>query len=301
VFLFVGLHRRYAPAAAASAAPVFELRAINGASFHDETAGPDGRAVLSSGSLAVHVEHLLAAQSFVLCVPDGELRARHSRFIVDVSRVHTERILVTEGVVVVRLAGSPERRLAAGESWTRRNPQPAVADIDLLVDTVSQATLGRGAKGSERPGETAHFQPKAASTPTERGATTADGRFSSSTRRRRDSTRKASSKASDDARGPTMEISMPMAATRATALGEFATAMAAFTAGAYLDADDLFSAFAARFPTDARNEDVAFLRAVIATKRGDATAAVARARDYLRRFPDGLRRDEMERILTQPW
>jgi outer membrane protein assembly factor BamD (BamD/ComL family) len=77
--------------------------------------------------------------------------------------------------------------------------------------------------------------------------------------------------------------------------------MTAFDAGAYLDADERLSTFAARFPWDARSEDAAFLRAVIATKRGDAAASVARARDYLKRFPRGLRRAEMERLVKAPW
>lgn len=87
----------------------------------------------------------------------------------------------------------------------------------------------------------------------------------------------------------------------AAAARAFERAMAAFTSGAYLEADEQLAAFAARFPADGRREDAAFLRAVIATKRGDAAAAVARARAYLSRFPRGLRRAEMERLVNAPW
>jgi TolA-binding protein len=91
------------------------------------------------------------------------------------------------------------------------------------------------------------------------------------------------------------------AARRTAAAEVFERAMGGFTAGNYLEADEQFAAFAARFPADARREDAAFLRAVIATRRGDAAAAVARARDYLARFPRGLRRSEMERLVNAPW
>jgi len=89
--------------------------------------------------------------------------------------------------------------------------------------------------------------------------------------------------------------------TAPAAARDFAAAMAAFTAHSYLDADERFAAFVLQFPQDPRREDAAYLRAVIATRRGDAAAAVARARDYIRRFPQGLRRAEMDRLAAAPW
>jgi hypothetical protein len=291
VLVVAGLHRWHAPAAGTSTAPVFELRAIGGASFHDETSGPHGHVVLSSGSLAVHVEHLSAGQSFVLGIPDGELEVRGTRFIVGVGGGHTERVLVTEGVVAVRLSGSLERTLGAGESWARPVLLPPAAGSNPLVDAVNDVALGREARDADGLGSAVHFPRNSASTRTQHGGAAADGRRIASPRA-----------GSDDALATAPPgSSEPAATARATAAREFAGAMAAFTAGAYLDADERFSAFAARFPSDARREDATFLRAVIATTRGDAAAAVARARDYLRRFPGGLRRAEMERLVSAPW
>jgi TolA-binding protein len=74
--------------------------------------------------------------------------------------------------------------------------------------------------------------------------------------------------------------------------------MAAFAMGSYAEADERFTEFVGRFPGDSRCEDAAFLRTVIALRRGDSAAAVARARGYLRRFPNGFRRDEIEQMIA---
>ncbi|HMI93246.1 MAG TPA: hypothetical protein VK509_17870, partial [Polyangiales bacterium] len=86
----------------------------------------------------------------------------------------------------------------------------------------------------------------------------------------------------------------------ASALGDagrsFAAAMAAFSAGDYAHANRLFAEFEHAHPADARVEDAAFLRAVAHARRGDSDASRAAAREYLRRYPNGLRRAEAERL-----
>jgi hypothetical protein len=76
--------------------------------------------------------------------------------------------------------------------------------------------------------------------------------------------------------------------------------MSALSSGAYLEADEYFAEFAARFRGDARVEDAVYLRTVIALRRGDRDAAAVRARDYLNRFPHGLRRNELEKLASEP-
>lgn len=297
----IGVQRRHGLPAEKSMSPVFELRAFGGASFHDQTSGPNGRVVLSNGSLAVHVEHLRAGQSFVLRVPDGDLGVRGTRFIVEVFGGRTERVLVTEGIVAVHLSGSPERTLAAGESWVRPHTPPA-ADSELLVDVASGSATGHDARNADD-GATAPLLARSTVTHAEQRGAAALGRLSTSIPRDHGSRYdKSPSAGRDDAVATAAPASgeQPATSVRATAPIEFAAAMTALKAGAYLDADDRLSAFAARFPSDARNEDAAFLRAVIAVKRGDSTAAITRAGDYLRRFPRGLRRAEMERLLRSP-
>jgi TolA-binding protein len=76
----------------------------------------------------------------------------------------------------------------------------------------------------------------------------------------------------------------------------FARAMTAYSRGDYAESERLFLAFERDFPRDARTEDSAFLRVTARARRGDAEGAKALARDYLRRFPTGLRRVEAERL-----
>jgi len=76
----------------------------------------------------------------------------------------------------------------------------------------------------------------------------------------------------------------------------FTQAMSAFSAGDYGRADELFADFAREHTDDARVEDALFLRAVARSRRGDASGARAIARQYLERFPNGLRRDDAERL-----
>jgi TolA-binding protein len=88
----------------------------------------------------------------------------------------------------------------------------------------------------------------------------------------------------------------PTATPAPTAGGDFAGAMAAFSAGDFARAETLFATFEARHPRDARVEDSMFLRSVARSRRGDTGGAQALARDYLRRYPKGLRRLEAERL-----
>jgi TolA-binding protein len=73
--------------------------------------------------------------------------------------------------------------------------------------------------------------------------------------------------------------------------------MSAFGAGDFGKAERLFAAFERAHPADARVEDATFLRAGARARRGDAAAAQAIARDYLHRYPNGLRRAEAERLV----
>lgn len=77
---------------------------------------------------------------------------------------------------------------------------------------------------------------------------------------------------------------------------DFARAMEAFSAGNYGKAEQLFLAFERAHPGDARVEDGLFLRAVARWRRGDAEGAREIARDYLVRFPNGLRSVEAQRM-----
>jgi TolA-binding protein len=90
-----------------------------------------------------------------------------------------------------------------------------------------------------------------------------------------------------------------LTATAGTQPDDFARAMAAFGAGDYGQAERLFQCFERSHPQDARQEDSTFLRAVARARRGDAEGARATARQYLERYPNGLRAPEAERM-AQP-
>lgn len=102
-----------------------------------------------------------------------------------------------------------------------------------------------------------------------------------------------------DAPPPASSPEPPAAAIDPSApIGDaFAEAMAAFSAGDFGKAEGLFAEFEHAHPTDGRVEDATYLRAVARARRGDAAAARAIARDYLRRYPNGFRRAEAERLL----
>jgi hypothetical protein len=246
------------------------VRPIGGAVFRDESRETAGRIVLSDGTLSLHVAHLAPRQRFVVVLPDGELEVRGTRFIVEAGGGRTARVLVTEGVVALKIAGAPERTLIAGQSYTpgavrleeRASPPAVRAEVPAVVIAPPP------------PKRVLDSAPRAASHDAPSRAPPAAAAAA------------AQATAAEAARLPV------------EAAGEaFHTAMAAFSLGSYAEADERFAAFMERFAADSHCEDASFLRTVIALRRGNAGAAVARGRSYLKRFPDGLRRKEIERMI----
>jgi hypothetical protein len=86
------------------------------------------------------------------------------------------------------------------------------------------------------------------------------------------------------------------AETPTTTESAFTRAMTAFSAGDFGHAGALFEQFEREQPHDSRVEDAVFLRAVARARRGDEAGARAIARDYLARFPNGLRKTDAERL-----
>jgi hypothetical protein len=77
----------------------------------------------------------------------------------------------------------------------------------------------------------------------------------------------------------------------------FATGVAAFRSGNYRRAEQLFDRFLVEgTPRDPRSEDAWFMKAVARSRLGDTEGAARLARDYLQRFPEGLRRPEAAQI-----
>ena len=72
--------------------------------------------------------------------------------------------------------------------------------------------------------------------------------------------------------------------------------MTGFQAGDNVSAAAAFASFVTRYPRDPRAEDAAYLR-VIALQRCGALRDMKRAaEEYLRRYPEGFRHAEVDRL-----
>jgi ferric-dicitrate binding protein FerR (iron transport regulator) len=81
---------------------------------------------------------------------------------------------------------------------------------------------------------------------------------------------------------------------------DFRAAIAVLEAGKHAEAAAAFARFGARYPRDPRAQDAAYLRVIALQKLGAADGELKRAaQQYLSRFPAGLRRVEVERLLSR--
>ena len=248
-------------ASVALAAPTYRLDASPGASWLTLEVGAALRLRLGSGSFVLEVDKLTAVQRFVLELPDGELEVIGTHFGVRVEPEGTRRVEVTEGRVALRLRDALPMSLGAGESWTAAREAARAAALSSVP-------------AAEPPSTPA----PAAAAPSER------------------SLARARQTALPETKRALEPPSGEQAATAGTHNDDFARAMAAFGAGDYGQAERLFQEFERRHTEDARQEDSTFLRAVARARRGDAAGARATARQYLERYPNGLRAPEAERL-----
>jgi TolA-binding protein len=218
--------------------------------------------VLERGALWIHVAHGPGEAPLLVVLPDGELEDTGTTFTVSAEDGRTTRVAVEEGSVVLRLRGRPPVTLGAGESW-QAEARPAAS----VSPSVSPSALV-GAPASEAPSVPSAIPvatpslspPPARSTPP---------------------TRSPEPSASAGAPDPS---------------ADFRAAMALLNRGDNARAAVAFAELTARHPQDPRAEDAAYLR-VIAFQRDGAEAAMKEAaREYLRRYPTGFRRAEVEAL-----
>lgn len=298
VLMAVWMGLRGGPSADTEATAVYEATGIGRAEWQDQSQGALGRVALSQGTLSVHVAHLLPGQRFLVSLPDGEIEVRGTRFIVETERGHTQRVLVTEGIVDLRLNGHPARHLGAGASWARSEPRKE-PEAARGIDTPTPPASVFGGTGREPRGAA-----PAGSDPTPPN-TRAGGRKMTAEKHVVAGVAAevgARSNAGGDGPGKRdAEESLPKdtEAPASPAARSFVAAMNAFSSGAYADADWRLAEFLSRFPGDSRCEDALFLRTVCAVRQGQTATARSLGRDYLSRFPGGLRRDEVARLVGQ--
>jgi hypothetical protein len=250
-------------------APLFEITSVNEARWKVVHEGPNAEVALSFGAVLVHVEKLGLERRFVMTLPDGEVEVRGTRFSVEADERHTKRVAVSEGLVALRVANDIERTLYAGESWTAPEPTTASGAAAVDVPSAPAAVAAEHRDGEKR-------------TPVAR----AGKRKISGT-----DSRKAPSRAIAP-----VDTAAAGVADDGGAGALFADAVRAFESGSYAKADDLFRRFEKQFSSDPRAEDASFLRIVCALRRGDRGAAESHAHEYLGAYPEGLRRQDVERL-----
>lgn len=241
------------------------VRAEGGAEW---SSGRDGRTetiTLERGTLWIHVQAHPQDSRLVVVLPDGELEDQGTTFTVSASEGRTQRVTVEEGRVLLRLHGQAAVVLGAHEVWGR--PQTTVL-----------GGLGGAAPAGEALLRGTDLAPATAA-PAGGGALEA-----APAKRRRPSRALVAGAAASNA----------TATVAADPAVEFRAALAVFQGGDNVAAATAFAAFVARHSRDARAEDAAYLR-VIALQRCGAERDMRRAAaDYLRLFPHGFRRAEVE-------
>ncbi len=149
---FFALRARRAPTPAPTSSaiavptPTYDVVDVGAARWSVRQAAATTVIAQTEGRASFHVEHLLPGQRFLVGLPDGELEVRGTRFVITIVDARTSEVSVSEGVVALRLVGSAERLLAAGDRWSLE-PAPivstamSVAPKPVLVGTAAPTTL----------------------------------------------------------------------------------------------------------------------------------------------------------------
>jgi TolA-binding protein len=250
-----------------TAAPTYAIQSSATGDWRVLEQGATLRLAIGAGRFELQVDKLVPGQRFLVELPDGELEVVGTRFMIESEARSTRRVTVLEGRVALRLAGQPERMIGGGESW---------------APVVAAAAPALPPEAEPEPVTPAAAPPARSTLPPRLSAW------------KRAAARQRHLPPSGTPDAPSAEAAPPAppAPPAPTAGEDFTAAMAAFSGGDYGHAEQLFAAFEAAHPEDARVEDTAFLRIVSRMRRGDADGARALARDYLQRYPQGFRSRE---------
>jgi hypothetical protein len=220
------------------------------------------RVFLRDGTLRIQRAHDAAAPRLLVILPDGELEDIGTTFTVSTSGGRTTHVSVEEGRVMLRLHGKTPVTLGRGGIFTAETPPPAdSARVAPLVPSSSSATSAMPAT-SRRPARLPR-EPVLAPAPAPSAAE-------------------------------------PSPATRdENAAREFRTATSALDAGDNGAAAAAFARFLAHYGKDPRAEDAAYLRVIALQRAGNVPATRSAAQEYVRRYPAGFRRTEVEALLGE--
>jgi hypothetical protein len=261
--VFVG--SRPEPRSRTAAAPVARspepvlIRAATDARWSQRTEPHVERIVLESGSLSIRVQKAGSARRVIVVLPDGELEDIGTTFSVSAAGARTTRVAVEEGSVVLRLRDARPIVLGAGDSWTSGAAPSILPDPapSAAPSTVpSPAPFGPGVRSLAPRGTV----PRASAT------------------------------------SPFPPVAPVAPAPRSDSAADFRTALSALNAGDHSSAARLLTTFLSNHPRDARIEDAAYLRVIAFHRSGDEGATKRAAGEYLKRFPNGFRRTEVEAL-----
>ena len=218
------------------------------------------RVRLDRGELDIHVTHTAAPHEVVVLLPDGELDDVGTTFHVKVDAGSTVAVSVSEGRVVLRRFGDEPISIGAGGSWVRPSLTAATSPSASVSDAPPPAAASAISLGSTTSASIASPPPPSAIRPhTE----------------------------------PTREAATTRPPPQA---GELNEAVAAMNSGSYPAAVRALRAYLAQHPGTAQSEDASYLLVVALLHEGDRASAREAARDYLNRYPHGLRRTEVELV-----
>jgi hypothetical protein len=243
-----------------SAAPVAVSRAL----IHEgpatvwsrRTADRRDVVVLERGELRIQVTHADGKLPLLVLLPDGELEDTGTIFSVTVEGSRTTRVAVLEGSVRLRIRAKPAIEIRAGETWSAASP-PRIPGS--AASRVEPAPSGDRSANAEPSPSARQGSPVRSASPSP----------------------SATASAFEPSDGPSEE---------------FRAAVGSFNRGENAEAARRFALFLAEHPRDARAEDAAYLRVLSLRRAGEASAMKSGALEYLRRFPAGFRRAEVESL-----
>jgi hypothetical protein len=129
-----------------SVSSIIEVQALPGARWRRTHSGTLERLELLYGEALFKISRTSPAQKVRIVVPDGEIDDLGTILRVRVTEHTTERIVVYEGQVRVRLRGRRELTLVAGDTWVRESQMSLGATAAAASERPSTA-----AAASERP------------------------------------------------------------------------------------------------------------------------------------------------------
>ncbi len=134
-------HRTPTAPSIATVRPV-DIRPASGARWSSAVSNSVRRIELVDGALTIEILHVEPYERAVVTLPDGVLEDVGTRFLVEVKEGRTERVVVHEGAVLLRLHGRAPLTIGAGGSWSwSPSPVSVAPSVSASVTAVASTTV----------------------------------------------------------------------------------------------------------------------------------------------------------------